>query len=355
MTRPVEHLVEIERFGTNPGRLKAFLHLPPDLTAGAPLVVVLHGCGQHVEDFARGTGWTSLADRFGFAVLFPEQQRANNPHLCFNWFEPVDIRRDQGEAGSIRQMVDHVVAAHGLDATRIHISGLSAGGAMANAVLALYPELFAAGAIIAGLPFGTAVGVSQAFLRMQDRHRPPEVELRRSVRRASPKARKWPRLSIWQGSHDHTVRPNNAEYIIEQWLEPLGLNDQADETETIGGHVHRVWLGKKGEPLLEDYRVRSAGHGVPVATGGEVPVGQAGPFMLETDISSTARIAQFFGLVGPDAVKQAEGSLPLAREKPKPAPRKKAKVKPGPKTALPLDRQLKKIINRALRMTKIGR
>lgn len=380
MTTPVERLIEIERFGTNPGNLRAFLHVPVNMAPGAALVVALHGCAQHLEDFAMGTGWLALADRFGFAVLFPEQQRTNNPHLCFNWFEPGDIRRDQGEAGSIRQMVDHVVTAHGFDPARIYMTGLSAGGAMANVVLALYPELFSAGAIIAGLPFGTAIGVSQAFLRMQDRHRPPVGALRRSIKRASPKARKWPRMSIWHGSHDHTVRPDNAELIIEQWLDPLGLGETPDTTQTIGGHVHRVWLDSKGQPLLEAYRVRSAGHGIPISTAGSSPVGQVGPFMLEADISSTVRIAHFFGLVGPEAIRQAEGSLPLAEEKPKSQPRKRAEqaaarsaakpaAKPAPKparkaarkpaampalkTAKAIDRRFKKMVKDAMRISRI--
>lgn len=365
-TTPVERLVEIERFGTNPGNLKAFLHVPAKMAPGAPLVVALHGCNQRLDDFAIGTGWLALADRYGFAVLFPEQQRENNPHLCFNWFEPGDIRRDRGEAGSIRQMVDHVIAAHGFDPDRIYMTGLSAGGAMANAVLALYPELFSAGAIIAGLPFGTAIGVSQAFLRMQDRHRPPAGALRRSIMRTSPKARKWPRMSVWHGSHDHTVRPDNAELIIEQWLDPLGLDETPDTTETIGGHIHRAWLDKRGQAVLEAYRVRSAGHGIPISTGGSSPVGQAGPFMLEADISSTVRIAHFFGLVGPEVIRQAEGSLPLAKEKPKRKPRKRIvqpvampalkttrSILPALKAARAMDRRFKKIIKDALRTSRI--
>ena len=92
-----------------------------------------------------------LADLHGFAVLFPEQQRANNANLCFNWFVPEDIRRDSGEALSIRQMIEAMVVAHGLDRSRIFVTGLSAGGAMASAMLATYPEIFAGGAIIAGL------------------------------------------------------------------------------------------------------------------------------------------------------------------------------------------------------------
>jgi poly(hydroxyalkanoate) depolymerase family esterase len=346
-TEPAERLIEITGFGTNPGNLKAYLHMPPELQPGAPLVVALHGCTQEVADFANGTGWSALGDRHGFAVLYPAQQRSNNQHLCFNWFEPDDIRRDAGEAASIRQMADHVVDAFGLDPDRVFAVGLSAGGAMANALLALYPERFAAGAVIAALPFGTAIGVSQAFLRMQDRHQPAMGELRRMIRRASPRTRKWPRLSIWQGSHDHTVRPNNADLIVEQWRDPLGVGETPDRTETIGGHVHTVWLDKKGGVAIEQYRVRTSGHGVPLSTDGAEPVGRIGPFMLETGISSTMRIARFFGLVDEKDVLAAEGELARREEKPR-APAKPKPRKPATKSRA-TERKITRIINGALK------
>ncbi|WP_409526893.1 PHB depolymerase family esterase [Rhizobium sp. G21] len=103
--------------------------------------MVLHGCTQTAAGYDLGSGWSQLAEEKGFAVLFPEQQRSNNANLCFNWFEPGDIRRDVGEAASIKEMVDHVMQSHGLDSDRIYVTGLSAGGAMANVMLAAYRSL----------------------------------------------------------------------------------------------------------------------------------------------------------------------------------------------------------------------
>jgi len=102
---PAGRLTEKLGFGPNPGDLRMLYHAPTGLEPGAPLVVVLHGCTQTAEGYADGAGWLTLADRYGFAVLAPEQQAANNPNLCFNWFEPGDTRRGAGEAASIRQMV----------------------------------------------------------------------------------------------------------------------------------------------------------------------------------------------------------------------------------------------------------
>ena len=160
-------LTDFGNFGSNPGGLTARCFVPENLPTGAPLVVVLHGCTQTAADYDRGAGWSTLAAEQGFALLYPEQVRSNNANLCFNWFVPEDIRRDAGETLSIRQMIAAMVKAHGLDGRRIYVTGLSAGGAMAMALLALYPEVFAAGAIIAGVPFGAATSVPEAFDRMR--------------------------------------------------------------------------------------------------------------------------------------------------------------------------------------------
>ena len=99
-------------------------------------------------------------------LLLPEQTAANNPKSCFNWFVPNDTARDRGEVLSIHQMIEKAISAHNVDRERVFITGLSAGGAMTAAMLATYPEVFAAGAIIAGLPYGAAGNVQQAFESM---------------------------------------------------------------------------------------------------------------------------------------------------------------------------------------------
>src|ERR1700722_1138218 len=134
-------LRETQNFGTNPGALRMFTYLPPNVSGEIPLVVVLHGCTQTAAGYDQGAGWSTLANRYGFALLFPEQQRANNPNGCFNWFQTGDIERGHGEALSIRQMIAKMVSDHAIDARRVFVTGLSAGGAMTSVMLATYPDV----------------------------------------------------------------------------------------------------------------------------------------------------------------------------------------------------------------------
>ncbi|MGO4837891.1 PHB depolymerase family esterase, partial [Rhizobiaceae sp. 2RAB30] len=227
-------MTELGAFGPNPGMLKAHTHVPGNLAKGAPLVVVLHGCTQTAAAYDDGSGWSRLADDYGFALLYPEQQRANNPNLCFNWFRPEDARRGSGEALSIRQMVEAMAVTHTLDRQRIFITGLSAGGAMAAAMLASYPEVFAAGGIIAGLPYGTATSVPEAFDRMRGHGGPSKHSLQQILRRASAHDGPWPRISIWQGSADQSVVPSNAEAIAAQWRAVHGLDKSPTYSKSQG-------------------------------------------------------------------------------------------------------------------------
>jgi feruloyl esterase len=178
-------LTRVTGFGSNPGNLGMLTYVPERLAPSPALVVVLHGCTQDPAGYNNGAGWSDLADRYGFVLLFPEQVKANNPKACFSWFVPEDTRRGSGEALSIRQMIERAVSDHGSDSRQVFITGLSAGGAMAAVMLATYPEVFAAGSIIAGLPYGAAANVQEALNAMFQGQSRPASEWGDLVRSAS--------------------------------------------------------------------------------------------------------------------------------------------------------------------------
>ena len=325
----VDRLQDLAGGYSNPGNLRGRYYVPEGLKAPAPLVVVLHGCTQDAAVYDHGSGWSKLADRHGFALLFPEQQRANNPMLCFNWFLDEDRRRGRGEAASIRAMVEAVGKAHAIDERRIFVTGLSAGGAMAAAMLATYPDLFAAGAIIAGVAYGCASGVAEAFECMGGRASAAAAELGGHVRRASVHKGPWPRVQVWQGSADRTVVPSNAEAIVRQWTDLHGVGSTPDRIDEVAGYPRRVWTAADGTALIEHVSVTGMAHGVPVDSGsGEHALGEAGAHMLDVGLSSTGHIAAFFGIAPLPAVGVAPG-VPRA-DATEPVPRRRNTARPEP-------------------------
>ncbi len=291
-------LNENSGFGLNPGNLRMFSYVPTRLPPRPGLVLVLHGCTQTAASYDEGAGWSTLAERYGFVLLAPEQRRSNNPSGCFNWFNAGDTRRNAGETASIREMIEKLVIDNGVDRDRVFITGLSAGGAMTSVMLACYPEVFAGGPIIAGLPYRAAANVHQALQSMFRCPSRSAEDWGDLVRQAAPHNGPWPRISVWHGSADKTVIPKNAREIIKQWTNVHGLPPSPTTQETVNGYPRQVWLNGAGDELIESYTITHMGHGAPLATGAaDHECGTAGPFLLDVGLSSSYHIAEFFGLV----------------------------------------------------------
>jgi poly(hydroxyalkanoate) depolymerase family esterase len=296
-SEPSSPLVEMHGFGSNPGNLRMFAFAPTRLQQPRALVVVLHGCGQTAGGYDLGAGWSTLAKHYGFALLLAQQQSVNNANGCFNWFDKDDIARGRGEALSIRQMIARMVRDHSIDQRRIFITGLSAGGAMTSVMLATYPEVFAAGAIIAGLPFGVAGSVREALGAMRGFGPRPAAELGDLVRGASKHHGHFPRVSVWHGSADRTVHPNNAGEIVKQWLDVHQLPQTPMSETVVDGHPRQVWWNADGETIVESYTITDMAHGTPLGRADDDKrYGKKGAFLLEAGISSSYHIAKFFGL-----------------------------------------------------------
>ncbi|MER2268722.1 extracellular catalytic domain type 1 short-chain-length polyhydroxyalkanoate depolymerase [Methylobacterium oxalidis] len=326
-TRAAE-IVQVQNFGANPGNLLMFKYIPDSLPRGAPLVVALHGCTQNARQFGTEGGWREVADQLQFVLLLPEQQAANNDALCFNFFSTDHNRRGQGEAASIAQMVDGMKAEHGTGADRTFIMGLSAGGGMAAAMLAAYPDVFRAGAIIAGLPYGCAsagnnlalnwqkywtvlwygeavwaswrCGIDRTHtLRTPPASRSPE-EWRDLLKEADgPRPAVRPKVSLWQGDDDDTVHPQNLNELVEQWTAAHGIDQVSDGEDAADTHRHRVYKDAAGVTQVEVFQFPTLGHALPTNPGtgaGHCGRSDPGHHYVDRHICAASAIASFWGL-----------------------------------------------------------
>ena len=285
-------LGSVEHFGPNPGNLRMILGTPATNTRLRPLVVALHGCSQTAAGFAAASGWTRCSQAHDFLLLLPEQKRENNQQTCFSWFEPGDTRRGGGEVASIQAMIATAIRQFGADPRRVFITGLSAGGAMAGAMLATYPEVFAGGAILAGLPFGTATTMSAAFESMMTgKVKEPKI-WGDIVRAASPNDGRWPDIAIWHGTADKVVKPINAGELVKQWTNIHGLGADRPSEDHVGAVVRRTWLNATRHASVIEYSVPGMGHGVPIEDS--MP---PAPFFLSAGIDSSEQICRDWGLI----------------------------------------------------------
>ena len=301
-------------FGSNPGNLRMFSYVPTDLAPGAPLIVVLHGCKQRAVTFARDAGWLALADRSRLALLLPEQKGlpsylydvylppgvmalwgANNQNACFNWFQPDDTARDRGEALSIRQMIDAMLERYSVDRSRVYVIGFSAGGAMTAAMLAAYPERFAGGAIIAGVPYGCADTVTLALQCMNPGIDQAPAEWRRRVRKAAAE-RRIPPVSIWHGTADSRVVLRNWQELVEQWTAVHGIPARPMRGERKGSVTHTFYTDGAGSVRVESVLVEGLAHAFPIRIGGASSCGQPGDFVVAAEVCAATEIARFWGL-----------------------------------------------------------
>jgi feruloyl esterase len=252
-------------------------------------VVLLHGCTQNAVGYFTNSGWRKLADQHGFALLLPQQSSANNALSCFNWFEAGDIARGQGEALSIRGMVGHAVSNLGASGTRVFVSGLSAGGAMASVMLATYPDVFKAGSIAAGLAYKCTT-VCQST--PPDRTPAAWGDLVRGA--FTGYTGPYPRVAIWQGTSDTTVAPANATELRDQWTNVRGVRPTPASTSSLPGGTTLEVYGANDDVRV--YRVSGMGHGLPVDPGsGASQCGTAASYFLDT-ICSAYHDTVFFGL-----------------------------------------------------------
>jgi len=229
-----------------------------------PLIVMLHGCTQNPDDFAIGTGMNRLAEDHGFIVAYPEQPTSANQSACWNWFSLTHQMRDAGEPSIISGITRTIMTDFDIDAERVYVAGLSAGGAMAAIMGAAYPELYVAAGIHSGLAYGSATDLISAFAAMRGASNPAtplEMPARRKRRPKGASGRA--RTIVFHGANDKTVNPSNGETILADAR--AALSDPAHELQNDGfaggrTYTRTVITDTSGVPHAEHWVIDGLGH-----------------------------------------------------------------------------------------------
>ncbi|GAB3474813.1 depolymerase [Polaromonas eurypsychrophila] len=197
-------------------RMLYWLYLPSvAATAPLPLVVMLHGCQQTATDFALSTRMNALAERKGFAVLYPQQSAAADAHRCWHWYKR-STQEGLGDVRLIADMVAQVQARHGLDRSRTYVAGLSAGAGLANILALHYPAMVAAVGLHSAPVFGTTDSPMSAYRAMQHGSGAVHRESVQAFGRAEQAFPGMPAILL-HGARDSVVRRINMTQLTEQF------------------------------------------------------------------------------------------------------------------------------------------
>ena len=169
---------------------------------------------------------------------------------------------------------------------------------MTSVMLATYPEVFAGGGIIAGLPYGAAADMRQVMSAMKSPRGHTAQQWGDLVSAASSHTGPRPTVSIWHGTEDRTVAASNAAALLSQWTNVHSVSEEEFTQTSVAGHRRRAWSNGKGDTVVELYLIDGMGHGTPVRrTKAQAKARGAGPFMLDVGISSSLHLARSWGLV----------------------------------------------------------
>ncbi|HKO99651.1 MAG TPA: PHB depolymerase family esterase [Pyrinomonadaceae bacterium] len=270
-----------------------------------PLVLMLHGCMQKPEDLATASGMNDLADANNFLVVYPEQVAAANPLSCWNWFDAKHQSRDEGEPSLIAAVVQDIRSAYRIDAKRIYVVGISAGGAMAVVMAANYPDVFAGLGVIAGEEFKAATTVEAGLASMKTGGPDPnqQGQLAYQAMQKNLGSKKRMPVIAFHGMKDPYLNPLNTEQLISQWAQTNDYLDDGKDNDSVAiksvsdskgavadgySYTKGQFKDSNGRLLMEKWMVEGLGHAWPGSPNANQFADPKGP-------KATAEIWRFFG------------------------------------------------------------
>ena len=224
-----------------------YWYVPDNLPAGAPVIVLVHYCSGNAAGIfgeAQAGGSSSIvsqADAKKILLVVPQTSRN-----CWDVATANSLKHDatNNDTKAIVDMTKYAIAQKQANANRVYVMGASSGAMVTQAIIAVYPDVFKAGAEFAGVPAGcwavnnTTDGQwSSPCAGGQVVHTPQEWgDLARAMYPGYTGYR--PRIQLWHGSADSIINYTNYAEAVDQWTNVLGLSATPATTGTlsIGGH-----------------------------------------------------------------------------------------------------------------------
>ncbi|GAA4249579.1 extracellular catalytic domain type 1 short-chain-length polyhydroxyalkanoate depolymerase [Dactylosporangium darangshiense] len=261
-------LAEVTGFGNNPSNLRMYVYVPNTVQARPAILVAVHYCTGSGPAFYSGTEFASLADRYGFIVVYPSATRSGS---CFDVSSPQALKHNGGsDPVGIMSMVTYAEQHYNGDPNRVYVTGASSGGMMTNVLLGDYPDVFKAGAAFMGVPFGCFATTDGSSWNSQcssgQRIYTPQ-QWGDMVRAAYPGytgAR--PRMQVWHGTTDTTLAYPNFGEEIKQWTNVLGVSQTPVLTDTPQSGWTRTRYGNAStQAPVEAISISGVGHSLPLS------------------------------------------------------------------------------------------
>ncbi len=260
-------LTEVTGFGTNPTNLRMHLYVPDSVAARPAILVAVHYCSGSGPAYHSGTQYASLADRYGYIVIYPSVTRSS---LCWDVSSPAALRRGGGsDPVGIMSMVSYVQQRYNTDPAKVFVTGTSSGAMMTNVLLGIYPDVFKAGASFAGVPFACFATTNGSEWNSECSNgqliRTPQQwgDLVRNAYPGYTGAR--PRMQIWHGTNDEILRYPNFGEQVKQWTNVHGLSQTPSFTDTPqSGYTRTRYGGTGGMAPVEAISMQGVSHNLPV-------------------------------------------------------------------------------------------
>jgi poly(hydroxyalkanoate) depolymerase family esterase len=260
-------LVEVSKFGTNPSNLRMYLYVPKSVKAHPSILLALHQCTGSGPGFFYGTEFASLADQYGFIVIYPSVTRSYD---CWDVSSHQSLMRNGGsDPVGLMSMITYVEQHNNGDANSVYVTGASSGAMMTNVMLGDYPDVFKAGAAFMGVPFGcfaTNDGSSWNSTCATGHLIKTPQQWGDLVRAADPGYHgSRPRMQLWHGTADTTLNYVNFGEEIKQWTNVQGIS----QTPSFTDHPQSSWTRTRygstgiGAPV-EGISIQGVGHALPM-------------------------------------------------------------------------------------------